>query len=902
MGEILASELQKKNSADIFKFMDSRAPFDFGADALLSDGAYYPNAVQDHDGNWYDAVILGNQVWTVQNLRTTHFPDGEEIPVGSDASVMAPYCYNKTSSSIDIKKRGLLYNWAAIMYGESSSSAVPSGVQGVAPNGWHIPSKAEIDALIAYIKTQKRYVAGDDDDNIGKALAASEIWSASSVANAVGNDKTKNNYSGFNAIPSGIWDEGFDSEGSENFIATTTIDDNYVYGLSVRNNLAYPIVSQYRNYYGMSVRCLCNMSPVEFRTWYIKTYSGYPHIINTNETEEVFVCNFNGSSMDKTVQEIYAAADAGKVVVCNYQSRKYYLNLSSYSQNNYELSFVSVPVTISSNEVLIPFFYIIYKNQVWNYGNTFIDDVIYVTASNYDSETGEIELSLSVSQIQSNVNAGKAVLVVYSNSVYYLNWKGSSYLSFVNFFGLNFNTINYDSVSSKWYYSSVEIPSKSQVDKVFMCTFDGTSMNKTAQEIYEASQAGKVVVCTYENRKYYLEKSLLNSSAYELQFISMADVSTAFKPSVLFYHISYKNQTWSSGTILPEEVVYATTSNYNSVDGTIEVSMTPLQISTAVGGNKSVLLTYGDGVYVLTWTGSSPRFECLNMSTLRTIAYYESDSKWHLLTTQLATASQADKLLVCTYNATLYTMDKTYQEIVDAYNAGKVVICKHGNLTYYLSVVSESSSMIVFTQTTNVEGNTPSLAYIKYLNNAWSHGSKNVQQQLINNGANQNIKTVDGNTILGSGNVNIFSGVKYHEGNISSNSGSGFVGAITSYDQKIHYVVSDGVTYYQLCSYHKEAGYKCIISIDNRDNSNDIVINKNIIVILDGTTVNADKIYCPNWDTQDARTVKAGDVMELEVELYYGSSYVAFVKQTYGGSTMDEDIMYSQIPIDNDTY
>lgn len=38
--------------------------------------------VQDYDGNWYEAIKIGNDVWTAQNLRTTHFLDGDPIPEG----------------------------------------------------------------------------------------------------------------------------------------------------------------------------------------------------------------------------------------------------------------------------------------------------------------------------------------------------------------------------------------------------------------------------------------------------------------------------------------------------------------------------------------------------------------------------------------------------------------------------------------------------------------------------------------------------------------------------------------------------------------------------------------------------------------------------------------------------
>ena len=63
-------------------------------DFNVYDGFYFPNAVQDVDGNWYGAVILGDQVWMAENLRTKHFGDLTSIAYGGENySSETPYYY-----------------------------------------------------------------------------------------------------------------------------------------------------------------------------------------------------------------------------------------------------------------------------------------------------------------------------------------------------------------------------------------------------------------------------------------------------------------------------------------------------------------------------------------------------------------------------------------------------------------------------------------------------------------------------------------------------------------------------------------------------------------------------------------------------------------------------------------
>ena len=56
------------------------------------------STVTDYDGNTYNTVPIGNQCWMKENMRTTHYADGNDVPAGgSNTSSTAPYYYNYSS-------------------------------------------------------------------------------------------------------------------------------------------------------------------------------------------------------------------------------------------------------------------------------------------------------------------------------------------------------------------------------------------------------------------------------------------------------------------------------------------------------------------------------------------------------------------------------------------------------------------------------------------------------------------------------------------------------------------------------------------------------------------------------------------------------------------------------------
>ncbi|MBQ6070390.1 MAG: fibrobacter succinogenes major paralogous domain-containing protein, partial [Bacteroidales bacterium] len=216
----------------------------------------------DIDGNVYNTVMIGNQCWMKENLRTTKFPDNTSIPVGSDDnnSDTDPYLYAPYGEVSNVATYGYLYNWPAVMHNAASSGANPSGVQGICPTGWHVPSDADWTQLTNCVGSQPQYQCGNSSYNYyAKALASTTGWNGSTNTCALGNNPSANNATGFSALPAGNYYDG-----------NYTVFGNYTYFWSAtEDNIDNGVYYRYLYYHnafvgryyggkdnGFSVRCL----------------------------------------------------------------------------------------------------------------------------------------------------------------------------------------------------------------------------------------------------------------------------------------------------------------------------------------------------------------------------------------------------------------------------------------------------------------------------------------------------------------------------------------------------------------------------------------------------------------------------------------------------------------------
>jgi uncharacterized protein (TIGR02145 family) len=138
----------------------------------------------DIEGNEYKTITIGSQTWMAENLKTTKYNDGSDVPSVTDNSLWfnlttpAYSWYENDNSKKDIY--GALYNWYAVNRGN------------LCPAGWHIPTDAEWTILSTYLGGES--IAGGKLKETGTAH-----WNPNTDAS---------NSSGFTALPGGMRGNG----------------------------------------------------------------------------------------------------------------------------------------------------------------------------------------------------------------------------------------------------------------------------------------------------------------------------------------------------------------------------------------------------------------------------------------------------------------------------------------------------------------------------------------------------------------------------------------------------------------------------------------------------------------------------------------------------------------------
>jgi uncharacterized protein (TIGR02145 family) len=199
-----------------------------------------PSTISDIDGNQYNVIKIGTQLWTQENLRVTRYANGESIEttnpatkdIRSESTPKYQWAYEGNNNNIAVY--GRLYTWYVI-----------TDARGLCPAGWHIPSDAEWSVLGSYL--------GGDNIAGGKLKE-------SGTAHWMSPNTAADNSSGFTALPSGFrYNNGTFSDAviSCTFWTSTEYDNESpwlrdLYAIEGYLNKYYG----YGKSFGFSVRCI----------------------------------------------------------------------------------------------------------------------------------------------------------------------------------------------------------------------------------------------------------------------------------------------------------------------------------------------------------------------------------------------------------------------------------------------------------------------------------------------------------------------------------------------------------------------------------------------------------------------------------------------------------------------
>ena len=150
---------------------------------------HFITPVADIEGNVYQTVKIGTQVWMAENLKTTKYNDDAAIPIVTEnadwiALTTDAYCWAQNNETTYKPLYGALYNWYAVETGK------------LCPTGWHMPTDAEFITMEVSLGMTQVDASGTEfrGTDQGKQMKSTTGW-------AEGENGT--NTSGFTALPAG---------------------------------------------------------------------------------------------------------------------------------------------------------------------------------------------------------------------------------------------------------------------------------------------------------------------------------------------------------------------------------------------------------------------------------------------------------------------------------------------------------------------------------------------------------------------------------------------------------------------------------------------------------------------------------------------------------------------------
>jgi uncharacterized protein (TIGR02145 family) len=219
-----------------------------------------PLLIIDIDHNIYYPVKIGDQTWMSDNLKATRYSDGSTIPrveerlAWFDFSLYTrAYCWYENYGAIGATY-GALYTWPAAMNIYSEIDIKPGKVQGICPDGWHLPDDSEWKQLEMFFGMSQAEADGENwrGEKEGGKLKHEGIqyWTSPNTGST--------NESGFSALPAG-WRDGagyFRNLGTSARFWSSSKRADYAWIRQLDYNSSRIFRGTTGLYEGISVRCI----------------------------------------------------------------------------------------------------------------------------------------------------------------------------------------------------------------------------------------------------------------------------------------------------------------------------------------------------------------------------------------------------------------------------------------------------------------------------------------------------------------------------------------------------------------------------------------------------------------------------------------------------------------------
>jgi len=197
--------------------------------------------IDERDGQEYSTVQIGDQCWMAENLNIGTLIDGTVEM--TDNGAIEKYCYDNSESNCDIY--GGLYQWNEMM-----QYTTIEGVQGICPDGWHLPSDEEWTILSDYLGGEN--IAGGKMKTTGTIQIGTGLWNSPNTG--------ATNSSGFSGLPGSHRESDGSFGGIGEYCGCWSSTKNPLYAIAWRRVLysSYFNVGRDTNVLdlGRSVRCV----------------------------------------------------------------------------------------------------------------------------------------------------------------------------------------------------------------------------------------------------------------------------------------------------------------------------------------------------------------------------------------------------------------------------------------------------------------------------------------------------------------------------------------------------------------------------------------------------------------------------------------------------------------------